>query len=511
MFNHNTSELPSTLRITSTEKIDQQQHDHRQENSSIHNNNSTIQRQIHFNERSNKSDISEKPSKKNQSIVTPDISKYSITSIPSSRDDEEIDHKYSSRSPSPSPSSSDENVPSSPVDKALLELAPRKAKKMFNRRKIAHEKGLDVSAGLWDSDASSVKPQSLKQIQRLSGELEQVLAVLCNGDKNVASDVLTHLITRRHLKSDIYVNVEKNFQSMSERSLDSKIVDGIKGFLNHNHTRGTRTNEAARAVDAVLVASCFDICDEGDDESYDSSQDASANKKKGQKRKFQTDAEKKVSTSALIDRLQVNRCAVEKGRERAKTMRAEKNCVYTPIERKSRKDKGVRARLYREVRKLEQENGVKRKKSEYDAIDALHSICQLPSPDHSPDQVTNPTMDQNMKSNHSVTRLLSDSNDVLQRQGTGASPPTLSSISFQHHGALDTSPMNLLYPVINNNNNINNNSIRNQTSFNNNLHNPNTHTHHKPHPTPPPPVPQMSSGYGKDGKDLIHNKQGQSY
>ena len=261
------------------------------------------------------------------------------------------------------------------IERALLEIAPRKAKRMFERRKRARMFGDDDATGLWEKPSATYvrgKSHSLKQIQRLSNELEQVLGVLCNGDKSVAADVLTHLMTKRHMGSNLLQSVEQKISNMSERSIDSRIVDGIVGFFEHHQTRGTRPTEAAQAVDAVMVACCWDIGDTDDRPSAKSS--TSDTPTNPDKQKSAQKFEKRISNSALIDRLHVNRTALKRAREKAQSIKIEGNAHYKPKDRKLRKDKGVPAQIYREVRKVEEITGSPREKNEYTAVDALTTM-----------------------------------------------------------------------------------------------------------------------------------------
>jgi len=257
-----------------------------------------------------------------------------------------------------------------PIERALLELAPRKAKRMFERRKRVRESGGDDTSGLWETPPPGKrgKSHSLKQIQRLSNELEQVLGVLCNGDKQVAVDVLAHLMTKRHLGAELFQNVEKKMKNMPERSLDNRIVDGIIGFFEHHHTRGTRPTEAARAVDAVMVACCWDICD---NDELPSSPD---NPIKLDFRRKILVTEKRISNSAIIERLGVNRSALKRARAKAKSIKIEEKAHYKPDDRKHRKDKGFSAKVYREVKRNEEATGSPREKSEYHAVDVLTNL-----------------------------------------------------------------------------------------------------------------------------------------
>lgn len=255
------------------------------------------------------------------------------------------------------------NDAAAPIEKALMEMAPRKAKRMFDRRKRARMNGDDDTDGLWDNiSPAKVKSHSPKQIQRISNELEQVLGVLCNGDKSYAADVLAHLMTKRHMGSDLFQNVEKKISYFSERSLDNRIVDGIVGFFDHHHSRGTRPTEAAHAVDAVMVACCWDICDSDD-------------VPPGVEKSLKTNTSaKRVSNSALIDRLGVNRGTLKRARTKAKSIKVEGKSHYKPEDRKPRKDKGVPARLYSVVKKVEETAAPPRQKNEYAAIDALSTM-----------------------------------------------------------------------------------------------------------------------------------------
>jgi len=264
-----------------------------------------------------------------------------------------------------------------PIEKALLEMAPRKAKRMFDRRKRARERGEDEAAVLWDNQAPSKgKPHSLKQIQRLSNELDQVLGVLCNGDKSVAADVLSHLMTKRHMGSDLFQSVERNKNNMTQRTLDNRIVDGISGFFSYHHSMGTRPTEAAHAVDAVMVACCWDICE--DEERLNARKDSPSKKRKI----HISPEEKKVSNSSLIDRLGVNRGALKRARTKARTIKTDGKTHYKPEDRKPRKDKGVPARIYSEVKKIEESLGSPRQKNEYTAVDALSTIRDASAPQH---------------------------------------------------------------------------------------------------------------------------------
>lgn len=271
------------------------------------------------------------------------------------------------------------NVPeaATPIEKALLEMAPRKAKRMFDRRKRARERGEDEAAVLWDNQAPSKgKPHSLKQIQRLSNELDQVLGVLCNGDKSVAADVLSHLMTKRHMGSDLFQSVERNKNNMTQRTLDNRIVDGIAGFFAYHHSMGTRPTEAAHAVDAVMVACCWDICE--DEDRSNTKKDSPTKRRK----LHLSPEEKKVSNSSLIDRLGVNRGALKRARTKAKTIKVEGKTHYKPEDRKPRKDKGVPARIYSEVKKIEESLGSPRRNNEYAAVDALSTIRDSSVPQH---------------------------------------------------------------------------------------------------------------------------------
>lgn len=323
----------------------------------------------------------QKPPVKAQKISPEGVSKAAFPALPTketeaegSADDDSSNVSPDRRKTSSGQKKTQNSEYTAPIEKALLELAPRKAKRMLDRRKKARENGEDDASVLWDKESSSKgKSHSLKQIQRLSNELEQVLGVICNGDKSVAADVLAHMMTRRHIGLDLFHNVEQKMSHMSERSLDSRIVDGIIGFFDHHHTRGTRPTEAARAVEAVMVACCWDVCD-ADDIPLNSGVTPRRDSPGLKRKSPSTSDEKRISNSALIDRLGVNRTALKRAREKAKVIKVEGKAHYKPDDRKHRKDKGVPAKLYREVRKVEEITGSPRETNEYAAIDVLTTL-----------------------------------------------------------------------------------------------------------------------------------------
>ena len=209
------------------------------------------------------------------------------------------------------------------IERALLKMAPRKAKRMFKRRKRARMFGEDDTTGLWENSSASYvrgKSHSLKQIQRLSNNLEQVLGVLCNGDKIVARDVLFNLIKKRHMSSNLLQSVEQKMSYKPEKSIDSRIVDGIVGFIEHHQTRETCPT-VAKAVDSVMVACCWDIGDIVDcPEPKPLKPYSQINLEENV---TLTSHEKRISNSALIDRLRVSYGTLKRAREKAQAIKTE--------------------------------------------------------------------------------------------------------------------------------------------------------------------------------------------
>lgn len=327
----------------------------------------------------------------------------------------------------------------SPVEKALMEIAPFKMKSMLDRRKRARKNqeteylinpSESESSPIWDRSVSvDRKTYSPKKIQRASYKLEQFLSVLCDGDKILASDVLVNLMTKRDLRTDFSQNAEEKIKS-SGKTLDTRIVDGIVGFFEHHHSRGTRPTEEARAVDAVMVACCWDVCENDDanvSKSSEENDDANVSKSSEEnddaivsKSSETSSCKKRVSNTALIDRLGINRGTFRRARIRAKTIKTEGESRYKPKERKPRKDKGVPAELYRIVKKVGDSTGSPRETNEYAAIDALsmmntgiernqiHQNISLHQPLHTSQIIPQsmPFGAMNQKSNAHLTEIL---------------------------------------------------------------------------------------------------------
>ena len=286
------------------------------------------------------------------------------------------DHKNTSRSLK---RSLPFDEPTNSLDKVLLEMAPRKTKSMLDRRKRARKNGeTDISAIWGHAPSTQAKSHSHKQVQRISNEVEQVLSVLCDGDMDFAADVLVNLMTKRHLGSNLLQTVEQKVKSLAEKTLDTRIVDGIVSFFEHHHSKGTRPTEEARAVDAVMVACCWDVCD-NDDVKADTDKSSGGSL-----------SVKRVSNTALIDRLGINRGTFRRVRARAKSIKAEGKTRYKPKERKPRKDKGVPAQLYRMVKEVDDSTGSTRETNEYAAIDALSTMNTDVEKNHTPRRTPSP-------------------------------------------------------------------------------------------------------------------------
>ena len=256
------------------------------------------------------------------------------------------------------------------IERTLLKMAPRRAKRLLDRRKLARQDGENEANAIWDRQLSPYeKGHSSKQVLRISKKMEQILSVLCDGNKSFATDVLVHVMKKRHLGSDYLVKQGEKGINVLERTLDNRIVDGIVGFSKHHHSKGTRPTEAARAVDAVMVACCWDVCDDDDVKTDKSSKDSPS--------------VKRVSNSALIDRLEVNRDTLKQARVRAKSIKKEDKARYKPKERKPRKDKGVPAQLYKKIRSAEEAPAQARQTNEYTMVSGMersHIHPQMLSP-----------------------------------------------------------------------------------------------------------------------------------
>jgi len=93
-------------------------------------------------------------------------------------------------------------------------------------------------------------------ITRCAKKLEASLMEITKGDQTLAGDVLVSLIERRTSSFGSYVRscIERDSRKLA---IDSAIVDNVRDFLQLHKVSGTKHEAEQHAVDAVLVAACF--------------------------------------------------------------------------------------------------------------------------------------------------------------------------------------------------------------------------------------------------------------
>lgn len=125
---------------------------------------------------------------------------------------------------------------------ALKTLFPQKSQALLANDGIAQ----------W-SDGSAGRART---IETQAKELEMFLNAQSGGNSSTASEILKSSLNRNSMQA-----VRSKFQSseLEERcKIDASIARGAYGFCNHHKSKGTRPKSIQDAMDAVLVAACFD-------------------------------------------------------------------------------------------------------------------------------------------------------------------------------------------------------------------------------------------------------------
>jgi hypothetical protein len=180
-----------------------------------------------------------------------------------------------------------------PVSKAMSQLGPRKAKSALADRKAGTIQ--------WQEAAASVGESA---VAKEASKLEWLLNVISNKITSTATRILEKLLQRSSMSS-ITEQLVRSFTAASNDA-NAKVVAGIKSFLEHHTSRGSRIKEQQDAVDAVLVASTFAL-EPGD------------------------------SYKALAEKIRARPDALSNAHVWAKKMIAE-NKKFTPKERQKRSD-----------------------------------------------------------------------------------------------------------------------------------------------------------------------------